>query len=84
MIPFILALLLSTSEADCPEYPPQLCTQEYREIKMPFKSESQRRFMWMKHPEIAKKWSHEYPESNKGLPSHVGKELKKRFKGKGK
>ena len=26
---------------------------------MPFQSESQRRFMWAKHPTIAKKWSHE-------------------------
>ena len=25
---------------------------------MPFKSEDQRRFMWAKHPEIAKKWAH--------------------------
>lgn len=28
---------------------------------MPFQSESQRRFMWMKHPEIAKRWAKEYP-----------------------
>lgn len=26
---------------------------------MPFKSEKQRRFMWMKHPDIAEKWAHE-------------------------
>ena len=25
---------------------------------MPFESEKQRRFMWAKHPEIAKKWAH--------------------------
>jgi len=25
---------------------------------MPFQSEAQRRFMWSKHPEIAKKWAH--------------------------
>ena len=25
---------------------------------MPFQSENQRRFMWAKHPEIAKKWAH--------------------------
>ena len=24
---------------------------------MPFESEKQRRFLWAKHPEIAKKWS---------------------------
>ena len=33
---------------------------------MPFKSEKQRRFMWMKHPKIAKKWTHE-----KGFYSHM-------------
>ena len=27
---------------------------------MPFKSENQRRFLWAKHPEIAKKWTDEY------------------------
>lgn len=27
---------------------------------MPFKSEAQRRFLWAKHPEIAKRWSEEY------------------------
>jgi hypothetical protein len=26
---------------------------------MPFKSEKQRRFLWLKHPEIARKWAHE-------------------------
>jgi hypothetical protein len=25
---------------------------------MPFKSESQRKMMWAKHPDIAKKWAH--------------------------
>ena len=25
---------------------------------MPFKSEKQRKFMWLKHPEIAEKWAH--------------------------
>lgn len=36
---------------------------------MPFRSESQRRFMWAKHPEIAKKWAHKYgskPQPTKG------------------
>lgn len=27
---------------------------------MPFKSEKQRRYLWVKHPEIAKKWTREY------------------------
>lgn len=28
---------------------------------MPFESEAQRRFLWMKHPQVAEKWAHEYP-----------------------
>lgn len=27
---------------------------------MPFKSESQRKYMWKKHPEIARKWTEKY------------------------
>lgn len=37
---------------------------------MPFKSEAQRRFMWLKHPKIAKRWSHEKGAKTKGLPYH--------------
>ncbi len=33
---------------------------------MPFKSESQRRFMFAKHPVIARRWAGEYPASAKG------------------
>lgn len=40
---------------------------------MPFVSEAQRRLMWLKHPTIAKKWAHEYPQSNTGLPYHKAK-----------
>ena len=36
---------------------------------MPFQSEAQRRFMYAKHPEIAKRWSREYPDQGK-LPAH--------------
>lgn len=36
---------------------------------MPFKSQAQKRFMFAKHPEIAKRWAKEYPES-----LHVQKE----------
>lgn len=45
---------------------------------MPFKSEAQRRFLFSKHPEIAKRWSHEYG-TQKDLPYHVAakKELEK-------
>ena len=38
---------------------------------MPFKSESQRRYLWLKHPEIAKKWAKEYPHQH-NLPEHKG------------
>lgn len=27
---------------------------------MPFRSEKQRRFMWARHPEIARRWTDEY------------------------
>lgn len=27
---------------------------------MPFKSEKQRRFLWAKHPEIAREWTEKY------------------------
>lgn len=40
---------------------------------MPFKSEKQRRFLWASHPDIAKRWAHEYPKSNKGLPMYAHK-----------
>lgn len=37
---------------------------------MPFKSEKQRRFLWAEHPEIAKRWAHEYPTKKK-LPMYA-------------
>ena len=36
---------------------------------MPFKSEAQRRFLWAKHPEIARRWAKEHP-GQKHLPKH--------------
>jgi len=44
---------------------------------MPFKSEKQRRFLWLKHPDLAKRWAHEYPDSNKGLPMYAHKSKEK-------
>lgn len=47
---------------------------------MPFKSEKQRRFMWAKHPEIARRWAHKYgskPKKRKGK-----KNRKIRYKGR--
>lgn len=40
---------------------------------MPFQSQAQRRFMYAKHPEIAKRWSAEYPNQG-ALPQHVGRD----------
>ena len=39
---------------------------------MPFVSEAQRRYLWMAHPEIARKWAAEFPGQH-DLPEHVGK-----------
>lgn len=27
---------------------------------MPFRSEKQRKYLWAKHPDIARRWAHEY------------------------
>lgn len=35
---------------------------------MPFQSEAQRRFLWAKHPDIAKRWADEY-SGQKDLPA---------------
>lgn len=37
---------------------------------MPFRSEKQRRFLWAAHPDIAKRWAHDYPKPKK-LPMYV-------------
>lgn len=37
---------------------------------MPFKSQSQMAFMFIHHPEIAKRWADEYPGQH-DLPEHV-------------
>jgi hypothetical protein len=37
---------------------------------MPFKSEKQRRYLWLKHPDIAKRWADEYPNQKK-LPMYA-------------
>lgn len=41
---------------------------------MPFQSKSQQRYLWMKHPDIAKRWAAESP-TPKSLP-----EKKKKIK----
>jgi len=38
---------------------------------MPFKSEKQRRYLWAKHPSIARRWTEKYG-------SEIRKKLKKR------
>jgi hypothetical protein len=40
---------------------------------MPFKSEKQRRFLWAAHPDLAKRWAHEYPMKKK-LPMYANKD----------
>lgn len=40
---------------------------------MPFKSEAQRRLLWMKRPDIAQRWAHEGKKRKKKLPYHVKK-----------
>ena len=42
---------------------------------MPFESQSQRRFMYAKHPDIAKRWEEETP-TGKRLPRKLGKKRK--------
>lgn len=44
---------------------------------MPFRSMAQRKFMYAKHPDIAKRWSSEYPNQGK-LPVHVKKQQNKK------
>lgn len=39
---------------------------------MPFKSQQQRKFMYAKHPEMAKEWEEKTPKSKK-LPKKVKK-----------
>jgi hypothetical protein len=46
---------------------------------MPFRSEAQRRYMFARHPEIAKRWSKEYG-TPKNLPYHKKKRSKHRQK----
>ena len=37
---------------------------------MPFTSESQRKYLWMKHPEVAQEFARKTPKG-KTLPKHV-------------
>jgi len=48
---------------------------------MPFQSESQRKYLWAKKPEIAKRWSDKYG-TPKNLPEkkEAMKSMKKRLK----
>ena len=45
---------------------------------MPFQSEAQRRYLWARHPTIARRWAHEHPGQH-DLPYHKKKkkEVKK-------
>ena len=52
-----------------PLIPFQFYTHKY---KMPFKSKQQRKFMYAKHPEMAKEWEEKTPKG-KALPKKVKK-----------
>ena len=43
---------------------------------MPFKSEAQRKFLYTKHPEIAKRWQKKYG-TPKNLPNRLAESAKK-------
>ena len=46
---------------------------------MPFKSEKQRRYLWLNHPEIAKKWSDKYGSSvSKGISTAAKDRISKK------
>lgn len=45
---------------------------EKAEVSMPFKSQAQRKFMYAKHPEMAKEWEEKTPKGKK-LPKKVKK-----------
>lgn len=40
---------------------------------MPFVSEKQRKYLWLKHPEIAKRWTEKYGSTIKKLKRKVKK-----------
>jgi hypothetical protein len=42
---------------------------------MPFRSKSQMRLLYAKHPEVAKRWSKKYGQP-KNLPEHVSRKPK--------
>jgi hypothetical protein len=44
----------------------------------PFVSESQRKYMWAVHPDIARRWAENYPESNRNLPMYSHRKKKSR------
>ena len=46
---------------------------------MPFVSETQRKFLWMKHPKVAKRWADKYG-TPKNLPKHKTKLKRSRKK----
>jgi hypothetical protein len=48
---------------------------------MPFVSDAQRKYMFARHPAIAKRWAKKYGVS-KNLPEHVMSAIKKRTKKK--
>jgi hypothetical protein len=43
---------------------------------VPFRSEKQRRFLWLKHPDIAARWTREY--GSKARPQDRKKKLRRK------
>ena len=43
----------------------------------PFKSQAQRKYMWAKHPKIAKKWE---KKTKKSLPEKLNDEMARRLR----
>lgn len=53
-------------------------TEKKKEIKMPFQSKAQMRYLYSQHPDIAKRWARE-TTNIKNLPMHkLGKVKKKK------
>lgn len=48
---------------------------------MPMKSQAQRRYLWAKHPDVAKKFEKETPKGKK-LPKRINNETMPAIRGK--
>lgn len=44
---------------------------------MPFRSEKQRRYLWAKEPEVAKRWTKKYGSKIKKKKKNISEQIKK-------